>query len=106
MFNIKSDSYYRSQLVTKEFSQIKGINFDELFSLVVCYETTYLFLATTVLENWDIYSVDIKTIYLHSDLDKEIYMEKPEDFRLSGKEKQFWQLHKVLYSLKQAGLSW
>jgi len=48
IFNIKSDSYYRSQLVTKEFSQVKEINFNELFSLVVYYETAHLFLAVVV----------------------------------------------------------
>jgi len=51
VFNIKSDGYYRSQLVTKEFSQVKEINFDKLFSPVVCYETTHLFLAVAALEN-------------------------------------------------------
>ena len=39
MFNIKSYGCYKSQLVAKGFSQIKEINFDELFSLVVHYET-------------------------------------------------------------------
>jgi len=39
VFNIKPDSRYRSRLVAKGFSQVEGINFDELFSLVVCYET-------------------------------------------------------------------
>jgi len=43
MFNIKSDDYYRSQLVAKEFSQVREINFDELFSLVVYYETVHYF---------------------------------------------------------------
>jgi len=33
-------------------------------------------------------------------------MEQPKGFRLFGKEKKVWQLHKALYSLKQAGLSW
>ena len=33
VFNIKSDGHYRSHLVAKEFSQVKGIDFDELFSL-------------------------------------------------------------------------
>ena len=61
VFNIKSDSYYRSQLVAKEFFQIKEIDFDELFSSVVCYKITCLFLAIGTLKDWDIYSVDIKT---------------------------------------------
>jgi len=62
VFNIKSDGHYKSQLVAKGFFQIKGINFDELFSPVVCYKKVYLFLAVTTLEYWDIYSVDIKTV--------------------------------------------
>ena len=61
VFNIKSDGHYRSQLVAKGFSQVKRINFDKLFSLVVCYKTAYLFLVVVALEDWDIYSVDVKT---------------------------------------------
>jgi len=39
VFNIKPDGCYQSHLVAKEFSQVEGIDFDELFSPVVCYET-------------------------------------------------------------------
>jgi len=75
VFNIKSDGHYRSQLVVKGFSKIEIINFDKLFSLVVCYETACLFLAVAALKDWDINSIDIKTAYLYSDLDEEIYIE-------------------------------
>ena len=75
MFNMKSDSHYRSWLVVKGFSQVEKIDFDELFSPVIFYETVYLFLAVAALEYWNIYSVDIETAYFYSDLDKEIYME-------------------------------
>ena len=51
VFNIKSDDCYRSWLVTKGFFQIKGIDFDELFSLVDYYETAHLFLAVAALED-------------------------------------------------------
>ena len=50
----------------------------------------HLFLVVTVLEDWNIYSVDVKTTYLHSNLDEIIYMEQPEDFKLPGKEKKVW----------------
>jgi len=39
VFNIKPDGRYRSRLVAKGFSQVEGINFDELFSPVVHCET-------------------------------------------------------------------
>ena len=51
MFNIKSDSYYKSWFVVKGFSQVEEINFDKLFSPVINYETAYLFLTVAVLED-------------------------------------------------------
>jgi len=45
-------------------------------------------LTVATLENWNIHSIDIKTAYLYSNLDKKIYIEQPEDFKLSGKEKK------------------
>jgi len=47
-------------------------------------------LAVVVIEDWNIYSINVKTTYLYSNLDKEIYIEQPEDFRLPGKEKKVW----------------
>jgi len=97
---------YRSCLVAKGFSQVEGIDFDELFSPVVRYETAWLLLAVAALEDLDIQSIDVKTAYLCGDLDKEIYIEQPEGFKLPGKENKVWWLCKVLYDLKQTGLSW
>ena len=47
-----------------------------------------LFLAITILEDWNIYGVNVKTVYLYSNLNKEIYIKQPEDFRLPSKEKK------------------
>jgi hypothetical protein len=63
-------------------------------------------LSVTTLEDYNVYSVDVKTAYLYGDLDEEIYMEQPEGFKLPGKGNKVWRLCKALYSLKQAGLSW
>jgi len=71
VFNIKPDGHYQSCLVAKGFSQVEGINFDELFSPVVHYETVRLLLAVAVLEDLDIQSIDVKTAYLYGNLDKE-----------------------------------
>jgi len=106
VFNIKSNSYYRSQLVTKWFSQVEEVNFDKLFFLFVCYEVEYLFIVAVVLEYCDIYTIDVKIAYLYSNLNKEIYMEQSDDFKLLSKEKKVWWLHKTLYGLKQASLFW
>jgi hypothetical protein len=106
VFNEKSDGCLWAQLVAKGFSQVEGIDYNELFSPVIHYETACLLFSVAALEDWDMFSVDVKTAYLYGKLDKEIYMTQPEGFKLLGQEGKVWRLHHTLYSLKQAGLSW
>jgi hypothetical protein len=104
VFNTKSDGRKRARLVAKGFSQIEGIDFDELFSPVVRYETARLIFDVAALEDWEIESVDVKAAYLYGKLDEEIYMEEPEGFQTH--QNKVWRLHRALYGLKQSGLAW
>jgi hypothetical protein len=106
VFNKKSDGRLRAQLVAKGFSQVKGIDYNELFLPVIHYETACLLFSVAALEDWDMFSIDVKTAYLYSKLDKEIYMTQPEGFKLLGQEEKVGRLCHALYGLKQAGLSW
>ena len=87
----------------KGFSQVKGIDYDEIFSPVVCFETVRLMMALAALEHWHIQGLDVKNTFLYGNLDEEIYMDQPEGFRNGSK---VWCLKKALYKLKQASHSW
>eukprot|EP00253_Pinus_taeda_P007142 PITA_07142 len=45
--------------------------------------------------------MDMKTKFLHEDLEEEIYMKQPEGFAVKGKKELVCKLKKSLYGLKQ-----
>ena len=106
VYNVKSDGRKRARLVAKGFSQIPGIDYDDTFSPVACFETVRLLLASAALEDWDIEALDVKTAFLYGNLDEEIYMEQPEGFVTQGQEGKVYRLKKALYGLKQASYAW
>ena len=56
--------------------------------------------------NLNIEELDVKTTFLHGELNKEIYMQHPEGFVEKGKENLVCRLKKSLYGLKQALCQW
>ena len=48
----------------------------------------------------------VKTMFLHGDLDEEIYMKQPEGFIVEGKKELVCKLKKSLYGLKQSPRMW
>ena len=106
VFDIKDDGRKRACLVTKGFSQVEGLDYDQVFSPVVQFETVRLILAMAALNNWVAYGLDVRNAYLYGELNEELYMEQPEGFRVLGKEELVLRLKRALYGLKQAGLAW
>jgi len=106
VFTTKSDSRKKARLVAKGFSQVEGIDFDQIFSLVVRYKSVCLLLATAALEQWHIEGLDVKSAFLYRHLDEEIYMEQPEGFKIHGQEQKVLRLCRAIYGLKQAALAW
>ena len=95
IFNIKSDSHYRSQLVAKEFSQIKGIN-------VIYYETTYLFFLNQQFITWSI-RADHGSYFITTYIQTEAtWKNKKKNKRREMKEKRKRKLNgKMIKQMKQ-----
>ncbi|CAL1397307.1 unnamed protein product [Linum trigynum] len=111
VFKIKHDEHnrqplFKARLVVKGFSQRKCIDFDEIFSPVVKMTSIRTVLGIAASLNLEVEQMDVKTAFLHGDLEEEIYMEQPEGFKKEKKEDYVCRLRKSLYGLKQAPRQW
>ena len=97
---------YKARLVVKGFAQKKGIDFDEIFSPVVKMTSIRTILSLVVVEDLHLEQLDVKTTFLHGDLEEEIYMQQPQGYEVKGKENLVCRLKKSLYDLKQAPRQW
>jgi hypothetical protein len=97
---------YKARLVVKGFAQKKGIDFDEIFSPVVKMTSIRTILSLVVVEYLHLEQLDVKTTFLHGDLEEEIYMLQPQGYEVKGKENLVCRLKKSLYGLKQAPRQW
>ena len=93
-------------MVVKGFQQKEGIDYTEIFSPVVKLMTIRAVLGLVAKENLHLQQMDVKTAFLHGDLEEEIYMQQPQGFEVKGKEKLVCKLQKSLYGLKQAPRQW
>jgi hypothetical protein len=106
VYNLKEEDggekRYKARLVVKGFAQKKGIDFDEIFSPVVKMTSIRTILSLVVVEDLHLEQLDVKTTFLHGDLEEEIYMQQPHGYEVKGKENLVCRLKKRLYGLKQA----
>ena len=77
MFDVKSDGCKRARLVAKGFSQVEGLDYDQVFSPVVCFETVHLILAMAALQDWEITGLDIRNTFLYGELNESPEAQRP-----------------------------
>ena len=66
---------YKARLVVKGFNQKQGIDFNEIFSLVVKMGSIRVVLGLVASLDLELEKLDVKTAFLHDDLKEKIYMD-------------------------------
>jgi hypothetical protein len=97
---------YKARLVAKGYSQVEGIDFGEIFSLVSKLTSIIFMLYVVAAFYFEVEQMDVKTTFLHGDLEEEIYMKQPEGFVVKGKKELVCKMKKSLYGLKQSPRMW
>lgn len=76
VYRVKEDAdgskRYKARLVVKGFLQKEGIDYTEVFSPVVKLTTIRIVLGIVAAENLHLEQLDVKTTFLHGDLEEEI----------------------------------
>ncbi|KAH9681558.1 CCHC-type domain-containing protein [Citrus sinensis] len=97
---------YKARLVARGFTQREGVDFNEIFSHDVKHSSIRILLAMVALLDLELEQMDVKTAFLHGNLEKQILMAQPEGFECKGKEDYVCLLHKSLYGLMQSPQQW
>ncbi|KAG8492061.1 hypothetical protein CXB51_015688 [Gossypium anomalum] len=86
--------------------QVPGVDFTDVFSPVVKHSSIRALLGIVAMHDLELEQLDVKTVFLHGELEEYIYMQQPEGFTVSEKEDYFCLLKKSLYGLQQSPRQW
>lgn len=84
----------------KDYAQNEGINYNEIFSSIVKHSCIRILMVLVAQLNLELAQFDVKTTFLHGDVEEKIYITRPEDFKIVGKKDWVCKLNKSLYRLK------
>jgi hypothetical protein len=77
---------YKAWLVAKGYCQVEGIDFGEIFSPVAKLTSIRFISSVAATFYFEVEEMDVKTTFLHGDLEEEIYMKQPKGFVVKGKK--------------------
>ena len=96
----------KARIVAKGFTHGGGMDYGEKFSLTLRFESVRLMVATTRDDGLHTHQMDVTTAFLHTSLDKEVYVELMEGMKGYGTVSKVARLWKAVYGLKQASGMW
>jgi hypothetical protein len=96
----------KARLVTKGYSQVEGLDFDETYAAVARFESICILLAYATYHGFKLYQMDMKSAFLNGPIKEEVYVEQPPSFEDSQYPSHVYKLSKVIYGLKQAPRAW
>jgi hypothetical protein len=92
--------------VAKGYSQTYGVDYDETFAPLAKMNTIRALISIAANNKWKLFQMDVKNVFLHGDLNEEIYMEIPPGFGTQETDGKVCRLKMSLYGLKQSHRAW
>jgi hypothetical protein len=89
---------YKARFVARGFSQKEGIDYEETFFHVARYTSIRTIIALAAKMKWKSHQMDVKTAFLNSVIEEEVYIEQPQGFEVEDRKTHVCKLKKALYS--------
>jgi hypothetical protein len=96
----------KARLVTKDFSQIKGLDFGKMFAPVAHIEVIKILLAFIAFKRFNLYQTNVKSVFLNGVIQEEVFIRQHPGFKNLKYSDRVYKLSKILYGLKQALWVW
>lgn len=93
---------YKARLVARGFTHMEGIAFNEVQSPLVKQCSIKILLSVVNHFKKKLQQLDVKTVFLHGDLEESIFMTQPEGFILLKNKDKVCLLKRSLYGFKQS----
>jgi hypothetical protein len=70
----------------QEGSPRDKVDYEETFSPIAGYASIQVFISISSVMRWRIHQMDVKTTFLNEIIKEEVYIEKPQGFKVHGRE--------------------
>ncbi|XP_016647152.1 PREDICTED: ABC transporter B family member 4-like [Prunus mume] len=77
-----------------------------LLKIITWLDTIRLVVSLAAQNSWPVYQLDVKSAFLHGELNEKVFIDQPPGYVQKGNEKKVFRLKKALYRLKQAPRAW
>ncbi|KAH1129571.1 hypothetical protein J1N35_000949, partial [Gossypium stocksii] len=71
----------KARFVAQGYTQEEGIDYDETYAPIARMEVIRMLLALACFNNFKLYQMDVKNVFLNSSINEEVYVEQPPSFK-------------------------
>ncbi|GKB86724.1 retrovirus-related pol polyprotein from transposon TNT 1-94 [Tanacetum coccineum] len=96
----------KARLVAQGYNQQEGIDYHETNAPIARLESIRILLAYACALDFKFFQMDVKSAFLNSFINEEVYVAQPSRFINFTKPNHVYRLKKALYGLKQTPKAW